>query len=52
VPGHESIAGNETADLLARTGSEYPFTGTKPAYGISIGVTKKTVWMKRNHVKQ
>jgi hypothetical protein len=36
VPGHESIVGNETADQLARTGSE-------PACGISIGVAKKVV---------
>jgi hypothetical protein len=38
---------------LARTGSEYPFTGPEPACGISIGVAKKAVrdWMKRNHKK-
>jgi hypothetical protein len=34
VPGHEGIVCNETADQLARTGSE-------PACGISIGVAKK-----------
>jgi hypothetical protein len=46
VLAHEGIAGNETADLLARTGSE-------PACGISVGVAKKTVrdWMNRNHKK-
>jgi hypothetical protein len=51
VPGHECIDGNETADHLARTGSEYPFTGPEPACGISIGVAKKAVrdWMKRDH---
>jgi hypothetical protein len=32
------IAGNETADQLKRTGSEQPFIGHEPAYGISIGV--------------
>jgi ribonuclease HI len=35
VPSHEGIAGKETADLLARTGSEHPFTGSEPACGIS-----------------
>jgi ribonuclease HI len=53
VPGHEGIVGNETADQLAKTGSEHPFTGPEPACGISIGVAKKAVrdWMKRNHKK-
>jgi hypothetical protein len=47
VPGHEGIAGNETADLLARTGSE-------PACGISTGIAKRAVrdWTNRNHKKQ
>jgi ribonuclease HI len=52
VPGHEGIAGNETADLLARTGSEHPFTGPEPACGISFGVAKRAVkdWMnKKTH---
>jgi hypothetical protein len=48
------IASNETADLLARTGSEHPFVGPEPAGGISIGVTKRAVrdWANRNHIKQ
>jgi ribonuclease HI len=33
-PGHEGVVGNETADQLARTGSEHPFTGPEPACGI------------------
>jgi hypothetical protein len=53
MPGHDGFAGNETADLLARTGSEHPFTGLEPACGISIGDTKKAVrdWTNRNHTK-
>jgi ribonuclease HI len=51
VPGHEGIDDNETADQLARTGSENPFIGPEPACGISIGVAKKAVrdWTNRNH---
>jgi ribonuclease HI len=53
VPGHEGIVGNETADQLARTGSEHPFTGPEPACGISIGDAKNAVkdWTNRNHKK-
>jgi hypothetical protein len=54
MPGQEGIAGNETADQLARTGSEYPFTGPEPACSISIGAAKRAVsnWLNRNHTKQ
>jgi hypothetical protein len=54
VPGLEGIAGNETVDLLARTGSEHPFTGPEPACGISFGVAKIAVrdWTNRNHKTQ
>jgi ribonuclease HI len=53
VPGHECIAGNETADPLASTGSEHQFTGPEPACGISVEVAKKAIreWTKRNHEK-
>jgi hypothetical protein len=53
VPGHEDIVGYETANQLARTGSEHPFTGPEPACGISIGVAKKAArdWTNRNHKK-
>jgi hypothetical protein len=51
APGHEGVVGNETADHMARTGSEYPFTGPEPACGISIGVAKKAVrdWTNRKN---
>jgi hypothetical protein len=54
VPGHEGIAGNELADQLARTGSEYPFTGPEPTCSISFGAAKKAVrnWLNRKHIKQ
>jgi hypothetical protein len=54
VPGHAVIAGNETADLLARTGSEHQFTVPEPACGTSIGVAKRAVrdCTQRNHTKQ
>jgi hypothetical protein len=48
------FARNGTADLLARTGSEHPFTGPEPDCGISIGVAKRVVrdWMNINHKKK
>jgi ribonuclease HI len=51
LPGHEGFIGNETADKLARTGSEHSFIGPEPACGISIGVAKETTrdWRNRNH---
>jgi hypothetical protein len=54
VPGHEDVASNETADLLARTGPEHPFIGPEPACDISIGAAKRAVrvWTNRNHIKQ
>jgi hypothetical protein len=45
------IVGNETADQLAKAGSDHPLIGPEPACGISIGVAKKAVrdWMSRKH---
>jgi hypothetical protein len=54
VPRHEGIAGNESADHLARTGSEHQFTGPETTCGISFGDTKRAVkdWMNKKHIKQ
>jgi ribonuclease HI len=52
VPHNEGIAGNETADLLARTGSEHPFTGPEPACGIAIGVAKRAVRTGQREITQ
>jgi hypothetical protein len=53
VPGHEGIAGNETADQLAKIGAEHPFIGPEPACGISTGVARKAIrdWTITNHRK-
>jgi ribonuclease HI len=53
VPGHESIAGNETADQLAKIASEHPFIEPELACGICMGVAKKAIrdWKTMNHTK-
>jgi hypothetical protein len=53
VPDHEGNVGNETADKLARTGSEHLLIGPEPAWDISIGLAKKEVrdWTNRNPPK-
>jgi hypothetical protein len=49
MPVSEGIVGNETAEQLAKTGSEHPFTGPEPACGTSNVVAKKAV---RNRTKR
>jgi hypothetical protein len=34
VSSHEGIEGNETAEQLAKFGSEFPLTGPEPACGV------------------
>ena len=53
VPGHEGIAGNETADQFAQIGAQHPFIGPEPACGISIGVARKAIrdWTNMKHKK-
>jgi hypothetical protein len=43
--------GKETANELAKLGSECPFIGPELAFGISVGVAKKVVrdWTNRDH---
>jgi ribonuclease HI len=36
APGNKGIVGNETADQLAKLGSECPFIGPEPACSISV----------------
>jgi ribonuclease HI len=43
VTGHRGIEGNETADQLARLGSECPSIEPEPACCISAGNAKKVV---------
>jgi hypothetical protein len=53
MPGHEGIEGNETANQLAKLGSEYLLIWREPACVISAGTAKKTVrdWPNRAHQK-
>jgi hypothetical protein len=39
----QGIQGNETANQLARLGSERPFAGPEPACNILVGIAKKAV---------
>jgi hypothetical protein len=43
VLGCEGIKGNETADQLAKLGSECALIGPEPACGISAEIAKKAV---------
>jgi hypothetical protein len=40
VPGHKGIAGNETANLLAKWGAEISFIGFEPAWDIPGGAVR------------
>jgi hypothetical protein len=46
MPGHRRVEGNETAEQLARLGSECPFIVPEPECGISVGITKKDVMIE------
>jgi hypothetical protein len=50
---HYGIESNETADQLAKLGSECPLIGPEPACGIAAGLAKKAVkdWRNRGHRK-
>jgi hypothetical protein len=46
---HRVIQGNETADQLARLGSELPFIGPEPSSDMSVGIAKRVArdWTSR-----
>jgi ribonuclease HI len=43
VPAHAGVAGNQEADLLAKTGRKKPYTGPEPACGIPTEVAKQEI---------
>jgi hypothetical protein len=54
MSGFDGTVSNATADQLARTGSEHPFTGPEPVCSISIEFAKKALrdWTNRNNEKK
>ena len=52
VPGHARVRGNETADRLARSGSDQRFIGPEPFSGVSRQNIRKKMkrWMKNQHL--
>ena len=51
VPGHRDIQGNESADELAKKGTEMPFVGPEAVVGISTCTAKTSVktWIRDKH---
>jgi len=43
VPGHRGIIGNETADILAKHGSELPYIGPEPVLGLPYNLVRRTI---------
>ncbi|MCP3666940.1 MAG: hypothetical protein GY696_31350 [Gammaproteobacteria bacterium] len=54
VPGHSGHMGNEVADGLAKKGSDTPFCGPEPAFGISPQVARSAIlkWSHRIHCSE
>ncbi|XP_077255623.1 uncharacterized protein LOC143893775 [Temnothorax americanus] len=52
VPGHSGIKGNETADQLARAGSETRLLGPEPAVGIPYSLSRREIrgWLRNQHL--
>jgi len=43
VPGHSNVEGNEKADSLAKEGSNTPFYGPSPSFGLTYSMQRRNI---------